>query len=423
MTTIERFEALLAAGTDNEMLRYTLGSACFEAGEHARAIEHLRAAIEFKADYSAAWKILGRALSASGDLDDAADAFDRGICHRRGQWRQADRQGNHRVPSPPRQGPLQSVTLPPPPRDPATWPTWVAIGVLDLLARLPASFRRRIAGAVAALALRQESGQSRAIRINLEACYPQLSDSERRDFHRRYLQSVTEVLLRLPLAWWGNGDTLGRHTRYHGRKHLDAAIASGQPVILLVSHTVALEAGMIAMTRDYPMQGIYKPFNNRVIDWLALRARTRFGGRLAQRGRGFRHTLAALRDGVILSYFSDEDLGAEGTVFAPFFGHRKATLAMLPRLAQRTTAVVVPMASYYDAEADCFDIHLLPPLSDFPSGDLQTDLAAINQAIEATIHVFPEQYLWKLRLFRTCPDGGYSRYRQIEEGTLTAREL
>lgn len=78
MSQIDTFEAMLARGQDSEMLRYTLGNAYFAEGEHEKAIEHLKRAVELKPDYSAAWRVLGRALAADGQLQEARSAFDQG---------------------------------------------------------------------------------------------------------------------------------------------------------------------------------------------------------------------------------------------------------------------------------------------------------------------------------------------------------
>lgn len=78
MNQIDTFEAMLARGQDNEMLRYTLGNAYFARQEYGKAIEHLRKAVDIKPDYSAAWRVLGRALAGDGQLLAARDAFDKG---------------------------------------------------------------------------------------------------------------------------------------------------------------------------------------------------------------------------------------------------------------------------------------------------------------------------------------------------------
>jgi Tfp pilus assembly protein PilF len=74
-----RFEALLAAGKDSALLRFGLGSRYLAAGEAARAVEHLRSAVAQDASYSAAWKLLGKALQAAGDDAGAIEAWRSGI--------------------------------------------------------------------------------------------------------------------------------------------------------------------------------------------------------------------------------------------------------------------------------------------------------------------------------------------------------
>jgi len=79
MSLVERFEAILAAGRDDALLRFSLGMQYLQGGEAARAVEHLRRAVAHDADYSAAWKLLGKALVQAGDATAAAAAYREGI--------------------------------------------------------------------------------------------------------------------------------------------------------------------------------------------------------------------------------------------------------------------------------------------------------------------------------------------------------
>jgi predicted Zn-dependent protease len=79
MDAAQRFEALLASGKDSPLLRFSLGLQYQHAGDHARAVEHLRQAVAQDAGYSAAWKLLGRSLAETGDAAAAIDAYRRGI--------------------------------------------------------------------------------------------------------------------------------------------------------------------------------------------------------------------------------------------------------------------------------------------------------------------------------------------------------
>jgi predicted Zn-dependent protease len=75
----DRFEALLAQGKDNALLRFGLGSHYLQAGEAARAATHLRAAVAHDPRYSAAWKLLGKALADQGLREEAMAAYRAGI--------------------------------------------------------------------------------------------------------------------------------------------------------------------------------------------------------------------------------------------------------------------------------------------------------------------------------------------------------
>ena len=310
-----------------------------------------------------------------------------------------------------------------PPLGPRTWPSWLGAGALTLAWLLPARVRNPVAAFVARRYARRDTKHRRIAEVNVRACLPELDAEARTAFLERYVTRLVQSSLLTPRLWWGSADALRGATRWHGREHVDEALGAGRPVVLLISHTVALDVGMIAMSPDYPLQGFYKPFANPVVDYLVRRARTRFGGHPVARGNGFRAMIRGLEHGALLCYLSDEDLGREGSVFAPFFGCTKATLAMLPRIVRRTDAVVVPMATLYDPDTDRFDVHFLAPLEGYPSDDEIDNATRMNEAIEATVRLAPEQYLWKLRLFTTCPEGGRGRYRRIERGELSPCEL
>lgn len=72
-------EKMLAAGRDSPLLRFSLGEVLLKEDRPADAVAHLRSAVEQDPGYSAAWKLYGKALAASGQPEAAAAAFDTGI--------------------------------------------------------------------------------------------------------------------------------------------------------------------------------------------------------------------------------------------------------------------------------------------------------------------------------------------------------
>ena len=79
MGMIESFEKMLLQGKDNPLLRFSLGNEYLKVGDAMRAIYNLRAAVAQDAGYSAAWKLLGKALAQTQDVEGARAAYGSGI--------------------------------------------------------------------------------------------------------------------------------------------------------------------------------------------------------------------------------------------------------------------------------------------------------------------------------------------------------
>ena len=76
---LANFERLLAQGRDDALLRFSLGSEYLKTDSPSVAAQHLERAVAHDPEFSAAWKLYGRALAECGRFDDAIKAYERGI--------------------------------------------------------------------------------------------------------------------------------------------------------------------------------------------------------------------------------------------------------------------------------------------------------------------------------------------------------
>jgi len=76
---LRNLEGLLAAGKDGALLRFGLGNEYLKCGDVTAAVTHLRRAVALDPGYSAAWKLLGKALNAARRDDEALVAWNEGI--------------------------------------------------------------------------------------------------------------------------------------------------------------------------------------------------------------------------------------------------------------------------------------------------------------------------------------------------------
>ena len=70
MNIIKNLENMINHGQDNALLRYSLGNEYFRAKKYSEAIKHLSKAVEYDSQYSAAWKLYGKALTANNQTNE-----------------------------------------------------------------------------------------------------------------------------------------------------------------------------------------------------------------------------------------------------------------------------------------------------------------------------------------------------------------
>jgi lauroyl-KDO2-lipid IV(A) myristoyltransferase len=302
---------------------------------------------------------------------------------------------------------------------PRYWITWLGIATMSMLWLIPRRLRDKIFDLISQLYLKKNSNHRHYARVNLALCFPELSKEQRYDLLKKHYRSFFQVMSDAPLFWWGSDAMIKKRVNITGKSEADKAIKSGKSVIFLVCHSSALDVSITTLSIFYKMQGFYKPFKNPVFDWFMFYTRSKRGGRLAARGEGFKTVIRDLKRGLTLLYLSDEDLGREGSVFVPFFNQPKATLAMLPRIVKITNAIVFPVYTHYCPQKGQYQISILPAMKDYPSGDELEDVRKMNEATEQSIMISPEQYLWKLRLFKTQANPEEkSPYNKVKSGEL-----
>lgn len=76
---IQNLEKLLDGPRDGALLRYGLGNEWLKAGDLEQAALHLQEAVRRDPNYSAAWKLLGKALAAGNRPEAALEAYRQGI--------------------------------------------------------------------------------------------------------------------------------------------------------------------------------------------------------------------------------------------------------------------------------------------------------------------------------------------------------
>ncbi len=285
---------------------------------------------------------------------------------------------------------------------PRYWPLWVGIGVLWCLTRLPYRWQRVAGRQIGHLTYWLTPRRRKIAEINLKLCFPELNDTQQHRLLRRHFESLGMGLLEMLSAGWRSTASLKPLGHIEGLEHLHTALKRGKGVILLSAHFTSLEIGGFFLTLHTAVHVTYRPHENPLIEYFMKKNRESRVEKAIPRD-AVREMLRSLKQNKPLWIATDQNFGHKHSVFADFFGIPAATNTIISRLAQISDATVIPFFTQRLEHQQGYKVILLPPLTNFPSGELLQDASQINNLIETQIRKAPEQYLWVHRRFKDRP--------------------
>ncbi|SHG42753.1 KDO2-lipid IV(A) palmitoleoyltransferase [Pectobacterium carotovorum] len=293
---------------------------------------------------------------------------------------------------------------------PRYWTTWFGLGVLFLLVQLPYPLLMKIGSSAGRLSRVFLKRRVSIARRNLELCFPAISDDEKEAMIDNNFASLGMALVETGMAWFWSDRRVRQWFDVSGLEHLQHATAKGRGVMVIGIHFMSLELGGRAMGLCQPMMAMYRPHNNKAMEWVQTWGRSRSNKAMIDR-KDLRGMVQALKRGEAVWFAPDQDYGPKGSVFAPFFAVKNAattngtyTISRLAKPAMMTTVLIrKPNALGYQ-------LVIQPELQDYPYHDEQAAACYMNKVIEKEIMRAPEQYLWLHRRFKTRPAGEVSLY-------------
>lgn len=289
---------------------------------------------------------------------------------------------------------------------PRYWGTWFGILLAVLLAYFPYRWRDKFATFLAKKIVRMNNRAKKRAVINLETCFPDKTSQEREHILEETYINAACIMLGFATIMIRSKKHLEQRTVFHHESIIKDLVAQGRNIILLAPHSWPIDYPAVQLaSRGLPVAAMVKKQANPVIDWLMNAQRLKYGGRTHERGDGVKPFIKSVREGFLGYYLPDEDHGPEHSVFVPFFGTEKATLAGLGKLAKLSQATIVPLMPIYNREKGTFEVLIQPPLDHFPTGSEVQDARMMNERIEQFITQDPAQYMWIMNLLRSRPDG------------------
>jgi len=284
--------------------------------------------------------------------------------------------------------------------------------ILGSLGILPRSTAIALGRALGRIAYWLPGKLRRTGETNLEIAFPELSEADRSRLLRGCFASLGRLLGEFSQLPRATPEKLRKLIEYDevGLAHLREAEKNKRGIIFLTGHLGIWEMHSFGWSAlEYPLSFLVRPLDNPRIEAMIEGIRTRFGNRAIDKQSAARQSLRVLREGGTLGILSDLNTQTREGVFVPFFGKLACTTAGIATLALKTDAVVIPTCAVWDKKRKRYFFHGDPPVELIRTGDHNKDIevntANFAAAVERMIRLYPDQWLWIHKRWKTRPPG------------------
>ena len=284
-------------------------------------------------------------------------------------------------------------------------------------ARLPWPWLRTLADALARFWQDTDARMSKVAARNVSLAYPELLPGQRAELHAKVLHGTARQALETLRLWTRpHAHNLAAIRQSQGVDLFDTAIASGRGVIVAAPHYGNWELLNQWLAAHTPLAILYAPPDSPIGEAFLNRVRANAAepGRVTQvraEGPAIRQLIKRLKDGGVVGILPDQQPKLGDGEFAPFFGRPALTMTLLPRLAQRTGAVVLfayceRIGELPDGRGPAFALRFEPAPDAIADPDPALGVAALNAAVERIARRDPGQYQWTYKRWSIPPAPG-----------------
>ena len=274
--------------------------------------------------------------------------------------------------------------------------TWLGTGFLYVLTLLPIKIQLFLGGQLGSILLFISPQRKNITQINLQLCFPEKTQIELEKMVKEIFKDIGKGLIETGIAWWKSDRFIDK--LINKKSNFEQLDSNNEGCLILLKHSTHAELDIRIISRLLRVGGMYKTQTNKVMNYLMIKARNKYLiGTVTNRQT--RRGLTWLRNGLKFLYAADQDYGAKGAEFVPFFGIQAATITLPSDLFKKGTRVyffnVMRVNSSYEITLDEFS----------QQTDKDGFLNEMNNFYQKAILETPTQYFWMHRRFKTRPEG------------------
>ena len=287
-----------------------------------------------------------------------------------------------------------------------------AKSVFSILSQLPPASAMGIGRAVGGIAYLFARDLRRTAETNLRLAFPEKTDEERARLVRGCFDSLGRLMGFFSQMGSRSEAELKQLIDVQGWENLEAAKKdNGQKLLLYTGHLGAWELTSFGFSLlGHKFVFLVRRIDNPLIEQMVDRVRTRFGNQTIDKLSAGREMLRILRHGkTSIGLLPDLNTLDDEAIFVDFFGVPAATTFLFAKLALRTNTPIIPVFSPWCEEKKKYLIVVEEPVSFEHTDDEEENVRrltiGLTQRIENQIRLYPSQWLWVHKRWKTRPPG------------------
>ncbi len=269
------------------------------------------------------------------------------------------------------------------------------------LKTLPERWLDSIIKALAHFAYKASPKRRRVIHANLELCFPEMSQAEKKAIGIHSYQNLLYAI-----ASFIRGDSALAHIRYHDKHYVTDMLKKDKKVILITAHYGVWEVISPAAARGFeiPFSVVGRELDSPLMQNYLKKGRERDGIELINKRGAMKGMIKALNANRVLGLLVDQSLPpSRGGMDVNFFGKKVTQTAAASILARKFDAVIIPVFISSE-DFKHHDVRAYPPIMIDPSLSKEEDIKRLNQAqadiIEEVIKANPKEWFWSHKRFK-----------------------
>jgi KDO2-lipid IV(A) lauroyltransferase len=275
--------------------------------------------------------------------------------------------------------------------------------VVACLRVLPVALVERAGALVGLAAYAFDRPHRRIARRNVAAAFPGRSAAEQGVIVRGAFAHFGRLLFELLKFSTLTPAAMLARVEFEGEERVRQAYAQGRGVLFVTGHFGFWELqAMVHALRLRPMAVVARALDNRALNDLLERMRTRTGNTVIYRQGTIRRVLRLLHAGEGVGILIDQHIQSRDAIYVDFFDRPAATTSVVAALALRTGAPVVPLFALPLGGGRYRMIyeHPVQPPSENAADAVHEFTQRCTDVLEMYVRRHPELWLWMHRRWR-----------------------